>query len=103
MNNNIVNFDNILEDIWDNRFTVNLPSVFKIIANRKPPVVDNPFTGWKVQDNKGKKGKPENNEDVRIINEKADDGLKIKKGENWGNIFCSDKGKHRVKWKMMEY
>ena len=35
---------------------------------------------------------------MRVINEKADDDLKIKTGENWGKIFCGDKGKHRVKW-----
>ena len=35
---------------------------------------------------------------MRVINEKADDELKIKKGENWGKIFCGNKGKHRVKW-----
>ena len=98
MNDNIVNFDNILEDIWDNRFTFNLLSVFKIIANRKPTAVDNPFTGGKVQDRNGQKRKHEKNEDVRVINEKADDDLKIKKGENWRNIFCGDKGKNRVKW-----
>ena len=97
MNNNIVNFDNILEDIWDNSFTVNLPSVFKIIANRMPPAVDNSFTGGKFQDKNGQKRKPENNEDVRVINEKADYDLKIKKGENWGKILCGDKGKHMVK------
>ena len=44
VNDNIVNFDNIFEDIWENCFTVNLPSVFKIIVNRKPPAVENPFT-----------------------------------------------------------
>ena len=97
VNDNIVNFDNMLEDIWENCFTFNLPSVFKIIANRKPPAVDNPFTGGKVQDNNGQKRKRENNEDVRVINEKVDDDLKIKKGENWGKISCGDKGKHRVK------
>ena len=59
VNNNIVNFDNILEDIWDNSFTVNLPSVFRIIANRKPPAVDNPFTGGKIQDKNGQKRKRE--------------------------------------------
>ena len=73
VNDRIVNFDNILEDIWENRFTVNIPSVFKIIANRKPPAVDNPFTGRKIQDKNGQKRKRENNEDVRVINEKADD------------------------------
>ena len=98
LNDNIVNFDNILEDLWDNCFTVNLPSVFKIIFNRMPPTVDNPFTEGKVQDKNRQKMKRENNEDVRVINEKADDDLKIKKGENWGNIFFSDKGKHRLKW-----
>ena len=36
---------------------------------------------------------------VRVINEKVDDDLKIKKGENWGKIFCGDKGKRGVKWK----
>ena len=98
VNDNIVNFDNILEDIWDNLFTVNLPSVFKIITKRKPPAVDNPFTGGKFHDDNGQKRKREKNEDVRVINEKADDDLKIKTGENWGKIFCGDKGKHRVKW-----
>ena len=60
--------------------------------------MDNPFIVGKVQNNNGQKIKRENNEDVRVINEKADDDLKIKKGENWGKIFCSNKGKHRVKW-----
>ena len=98
MNDNIFNFDNIVEDIWDNRFTFNLPSILKITANRKPPAVDNPFTGGKVQDYNGQKRKHENNEDVRVINNKTDDDPKIKKGENWGTIFCGDKRKHRVKW-----
>ena len=87
MNDNIVNFDNILEDIWDNRFTVNLPSIFKIITNRTPSAVDNPFTGGKIQDKNGQKRKRENNEDVRVIKEESDDDLKIKKGENWGKSF----------------
>ena len=82
MNDNIVNFDNILKDIWDNLFTANLSSVFKKIANRKRPAVNNPFTEGKAQDKNGQKRYRENNEDVRVINEKADDGLKIKKGEN---------------------
>ena len=56
VNDNIVNFDNILEDIWDNRFTVNIPSFFKRIANRKPTAVENPFIGGKIQDKKGRKG-----------------------------------------------
>ena len=68
LNDIIVNFDNILEDIWDNRFTVNLPSVFKIITNRNPPAVENAFTGGKVQHKKGQKKKRKNNKDVRVIN-----------------------------------
>ena len=55
VNNKIVNFDNILEDIWDNRFTVNIPSVFNIFTNRKPPAVDNPFTGGIIKDKNGGK------------------------------------------------
>ena len=51
----------------------------------------NTFTGGKLQENNRQKRIRENNEDVRVINEKADDDLKIK-------IFCSDKGKHRLKW-----
>ena len=60
--------------------------------------MDNPFIVGKVQNNNGQKIKRENNEDVRVINEKADDDLKIKKGENWGKIFCGNKVIHRLKW-----
>ena len=72
--------------MWDNRFTVNLPSVFILVANRKPPTVDNPFTGGKVQDANGQKRKRGDDREARAINDKVDDDLKIKKGENWEKI-----------------
>ena len=60
MNDNIVVFDNILEDIWDNRFSVNLPSVFKVIADRKPPAVENPFLVGKAKEKSENKRKRDN-------------------------------------------
>ena len=82
VNNNIANFDNILDDIWDNCLTVNLPSVFTIMAKSKPPKGGNPFTREKVQDTHGQKKKCGDDMDVRVINDKANDDLQIKKGEN---------------------
>ena len=99
MNDNIVNFSNILEDIWDNRFSVDLPSVFKIISKNGPPKVDNPFTGVKARDsNKQKRKRDEKDKDNKVSNNKADDNLKMKNGESWEKIFCGKNSEHRVKW-----
>ena len=43
VNDSIVIFDKIIEDVLDNRFTVDLPWVFKIGDAIKPPEVRNPF------------------------------------------------------------
>ena len=99
VNNRIVVFDSILEDIWDNRFTVNLPSVFKVIADGKPPTVDNPFTEGKAQqENRNKRKCNSNEKSNKIINDKVDDDLKTKDDESWRMIFCGNNIKHRVTW-----
>ena len=98
VNDNIVNFSNILEDIWDNRFSVDLPSVFKIIANNGPPRVDNPFKVGKDRDSNRQKRKRDEKKSNKLTNDKADDNLKTKKGESWEKIFCVKSCEHRVKW-----
>ena len=47
VNDGIVIFSGILEDIWENRFSVHLPSVFKVMPiNRggETPFGQNPFS-----------------------------------------------------------
>ena len=73
-------FTSGIEDIFDNRFVVDFPSVFKIATTVKPPAGRNPYLeeGGDRKDEGERKRKREDKTQggVRIPNKKADDDLK---------------------------
>ena len=102
MNNGIVFFNGIMEDMWENRFLVHLPSVFKV----KPIDRDgeNPFdqTPFRLGNNdrdikKKRKSISGGEEDNRVSNDNADKDFKMKQNEDWEKVFCGTNIIHRIK------
>ena len=56
VNDRIVDFDNLFEDLLDGRFSCTLPAVFKVRAPLHPPTVSNPFDQERGRSGKGKEG-----------------------------------------------
>ena len=103
VNDGIVVFSGIMEDIWENRFSVHLPSVFKV----KPinwggdtPFGQNPFSLRNYDGNIKKKKKRilGGEEDGRVSNDNADKDFKIKQNEDRAKVFCRTNLIHRIKW-----
>ena len=92
MNNGIVVFSRILEEIWDNWFLVHLPSVFKVNSinwGDETPFGQNPFSlrntdrGIKQKRKRISGGEVDN----RVSNDSAHKDFKTKKNEDWAKVF----------------
>ena len=101
VNDNIMAFKGILDDVYDGRFAVNLPSVFKVAASGAggdEPTCENPFETGNLG---GKKGKKRNGEPLEGDNKATHNSIssefKIKHGESWQDVLCGDSVCHRVK------
>ena len=84
VNDGIVVFSVILEDIWENRFSVHLPSVFKVkLIDRgvETPFGQTPFGLGNPRRDIKKKRKSISGEEVdnRVSNHNTDKDLKINK------------------------
>ena len=83
VNDGIVVFSGILEDIWENRFLVHLPSVFKvnpIDRGGETPFVQNPFSLVNPYGDIKKKRERISGGEVndRVSNDNADKDFKMK-------------------------
>ena len=81
-------YSGILEDIWKNRFSVHLPSVFKvnpIDRGGETPFGQTPFSlGNPGGDVKSKREINSGGElEDRVSNDNADKDLKMKQNEDW--------------------
>ena len=103
VNYGIVVFSGILEGIWDNRFSVHHPSVFKvkpIDPGSETPFVQTPF-GLIYHDGgfiRRKKRNSGGELDNRVSNDNADKDLKMIQIEDWENVLCGSNAIHRIKW-----
>ena len=100
VNDGIVVFSGILEDIWENRFLVHLPSVFKVKPidrggetpfGQTPIRLENPDGDIKKKRKRILGGEV----DDRISNDNADKDFKIKQYEDWEKVFCGTTVIHR--------
>ena len=87
VNNGIVAFSGILEDVWENRFSVHFPSVFKvkpIDRGGETPFGQTPFSlGNPDGDIKNKRKRILGGVvDDRVSNNNADKDFKMKKNED---------------------
>ena len=96
-------FSGILEDIWDNRFLVHLPSVMKVTPidrGGETPFGQTPLclgiTGGGVKRNRGINLGVE--VDNRVSNDNVDKDLKMKQNEDWEKVFCGAKAIHTINW-----
>ena len=83
MNDGIVVFSGILEDIWENRFSVHLPSVFKvnpIDRGGETPFGQTPFSLVNPDGDikKNRKRISGGEEDGRVSNDNSDKDFKMK-------------------------
>ena len=106
MNDGIVVFSGILEDIWENRFLVHLPSMFKvkpIDRGGENPFVQTPFSLENPDRDIKKKRKSISGgeEDSRVSNDNAGKDFKMKQNEDWEKVFCGTNVIHIIKWKKM--
>ena len=103
MNDGIVVFSGILEDIWENRFSVHLPYLFKvkpIDRGGETPFVQTPF-GLEnpVEDVKINRKRNSGREvDDRVSNDNADKDIKMKQNEDWENVLCRANAIHIIQW-----
>ena len=102
VNDGIVVFSGILEDIWENRFLVHLPSVIKvkpIDRGGETPFGKTPLgLGHPGGDIKKKRERILGGEvDDRVSNDNADKDFKMKKNEDWAKVFRVDNAIHRIK------
>ena len=102
LNDGIVIFSVILEDIWENRFSVHLPSVFKvkpIDRGSKTPFGQTPFSlrNPDVDIKKKRERILGGEEDNRVSNDNADKEFKMKQNEDWAKVFCGNNVVHRIK------
>ena len=86
-NNGIVVFIGILEDIWENRFSVHLPSVFKvnpIDRGGETPFGQTPFSLENPDGDIKKNRKRISGEEMddRVSNNNADKDFKMKQNED---------------------
>ena len=103
MNNGIVVFSGILEDIWENWFSVHLPSVFKMKpidrGSETPFVQTTCILGNPDGDIKKKRKRIlGGEEDGRVSNYNADKDFKMKQNEDWAKVFCRTNVVQRIKW-----
>ena len=104
MNDGIVVFSGIPEDIWENWFLVHLPSMSKVKPiNRggETPFDQTPFGlgnpgGYIKKKGKGISGGEVDN---RVSNDNADKNLKMKQNEEWPKVFCGANIINIIKWK----
>ena len=92
VNDGIVVFSGIMEDIWENRFLVHLPSVFKvkpIDQGRETTFVQTSFN-LENPDRDIKKKRESisgGEEEDRASNYIADKDFKMKQNEDWEKVF----------------
>ena len=103
MNDGIVVFSGILEDIWENRFSVHLPSVLKVkpmIRGSETPFVQTSFSLRNIDRDIKKKRKriSGGEEDGRVSNDNADKYFKMKQNEDWAKVLGGTSFIHRIKW-----
>ena len=98
VNDEIVNFNIIVNDILDNRFSVPLPLAFK-----KTDIVEtntSVFETQKIGNPNGKrKGKrdDDNDREKRVLNSEQVEEFKMKPDDDWRK-FCGNSAQHRVDW-----
>ena len=102
MNDGIVVFSGIMEDIWENRFSVHLPSVFKVKPidrggetrfGQTPFSLRNPGKDIKNKRKRILGGEADN----RVSNDNADKDFKMKQNEYWAKVFCRTNVIHIIK------
>ena len=93
VNDKIVDFNILVNDILDNRFTVCLLLAFKHTNNVE---TNSSVLGAPSGDQKGKR-KRDSEGPERILNTNQQEEFKIKKGEDW-KIFCGNKTQDRIDW-----
>ena len=98
VNDRVVDFDNLFEDILDCRFFCSLPAVFKVRAPLQPPAVSNPFDQERDRNGRGKKRGVDKVDGGRINNESMIEELKMKENESWENVFCGNNACKRISW-----
>ena len=98
VNDRIVDFDNLFEDLLDGRFSCMLPAVFKVRAPLQPPTVSNPFDQERGRSTKGNKRDVDKNGGGRINNENMVEDFKMKENRSWGNVFCGNNACKRISW-----
>ena len=103
VNDGIVVFSGILEDIRENRFSVHLPSVFKvkpIDQGGETPFGQTTFSiGNPDGDIKKMRKRISGGEvDVRVSNDNADKDFKMKQNEDWAKVSCRTNIIHRINW-----
>ena len=103
VNNRIVVFSGILEDIWENRFLVHLPSVLKVkLIDRggETPFGQTPFSLENPdRDIKRKRERISGSEeDNRVSNDNVDKYFKMKQSEDWAKVFCGTNAIHIINW-----
>ena len=99
VNDGIVAFSGILEDIWENRFSVHLPSMFKVNPiNRGSETTfgQNPFSLRNPDRDIKKKSKSIScgEEEDRASNYNANKDVKMKQNEDWAKVFCGTNAIH---------
>ena len=98
MNDGIFVFSGILEDIWENRFSVHLSSVFKVKpidrGGETPFGLENPSEDIK----KRRTGVSGAEAEDRVSNDNADKYFKMKQNEDWEKVFCRTNVIHIIKW-----
>ena len=99
VNDGIAVFSGIMEDIWENRFSVHLPSVFKvnpIDRGGETPFGQTPFSLENPGgDIKKKREMILGREvDARVSNDNADKGFRIKQNKDWAKLFCRKSAIH---------
>ena len=101
VNDRVVDFDNLFEDLLDGRFFCKLPAVFKVRAPLQPPAVSNPFDQERDRSEEGKKRKRDDNSDGssdKVNNEKMIEEFKMRDAESWKIVFCGGNVCKRVDW-----
>ena len=82
VNDRVVDFDNLFEDLLDGRFFCKLPAVFKVRAPLQPPTVSNPFDQERDRSGRGKKRGVDKVDGGRINNESMIKEFKMKENES---------------------
>lgn len=104
VNDKVIDFEDLLEQVLNGSFTMNLPPSFKIVQagtdapNDAKQAVARGAKEEGKGEGRGKKRKGDNGNGNLVKNPAPDEDLAVKAGESWAEIFSKQLPKERPSW-----